>query len=249
LRRRTITIIAAAMGAYLSTIEKQEKILIMKTQLLIAALVTIGLSGAASAQVAGSTTLGISVTEATRLTYGRSVKKSILGKWVYNEAGDKVGKVEDIIIAPDKNVSYLIIGAGGFLGIDRHDVAIPVAALQEKSGKLILPGATKDIIKSMPRFDYASDTTQRDQFVANANEDLAKAKTKVADLKKKASAATTDAKVKLDKQADGLNNDLKVAEDKLAEMNQAAARRWRDFEGDVNAAMARLRKSIETSSS
>jgi sporulation protein YlmC with PRC-barrel domain len=224
----------------------------MKSRLLIATLVTIGVSGAvgtASAQVAGSTTLGVSVVEATRLTLGWSVKKSILGKLVYNEAGDKVGKVEDMIIAPDKNVSYLIIGAGGFIGINRHDVAIPVAALQDKGGKLILPGATKDIVKSMPRFEYASDTTQRDQFVANAEEDMAKAKTKVADLKKKAASATTDAKAKLDKQAEGLNSDLKAAEDKLAEMNRAAARRWRDFEGDVNAAMARLRKSLETSSS
>jgi sporulation protein YlmC with PRC-barrel domain len=224
----------------------------MNSRLLIAALVTIGASGAvgtASAQVAGSTTLGISVVEATRLTLGWSVKKSILGKLVYNEAGDKVGKVEDMIIAPDKNVSYLIIGAGGFIGINRHDVAIPVAALQDKGGKLILPGATKDIVKSMPRFEYASDTTQRDQFVANAEEDMAKAKTKVADLKKRAATATTDAKAKFDKQAEGLNSDLKAAEDKLAEMNRAAARRWRDFEGDVNAAMARLRKSLETSSS
>jgi sporulation protein YlmC with PRC-barrel domain len=223
----------------------------MKGRLLIATLVTIGASGAvgpASAQVAGSTTLGISVVEATRLALGWSVKKSILGKLVYNEAGDKVGKVEDMIIAPDKNVSYLIIGAGGFIGINRHDVAIPVAALQDKGGKLILPGATKDIVKSMPRFEYASDTTQRDQFVANAEEDMAKAKTKVADLKKRAATATTDMKAKFDKQAEGLNSDLKAAEGKLAEMNRAAARRWRDFEGDVNAAMARLRKSLETSS-
>jgi hypothetical protein len=56
-------------------------------------------------------------------------------------------------------------------------------------------------------------------------------------------------KAKFDKQADGINSDLKAAEDKLAEMNRAAARRWRDFEGDVNAAMARLRRSVETSSS
>jgi sporulation protein YlmC with PRC-barrel domain len=224
----------------------------MNSRLLIATLVTIGVSGAvgtASAQVAGSTTLGISVVEATRLTLGWSVKKSILGKLVYNEAGDKVGKVEDMIIAPDKNVSYLIIGAGGFIGINRHDVAIPVAALQDKGGRLILPGATKDIVKSMPRFEYASDTTQRDMFVANAEEDMAKAKTKVADLKRRAASATTEVKAKFDKQAEGLNSDLKAAEEKLAEMNRAAARRWRDFEGDVNAAMARLRKSLETSSS
>ena len=224
----------------------------MNSRLLIVTLVTIGVSGAvgtASAQVAGSTTLGISVVEATRLTLGWSVKKSILGKLVYNEAGDKVGKVEDMIIAPDKNVSYLIIGAGGFIGINRHDVAIPVAALQDKGGRLILPGATKDIVKSMPRFEYASDTTQRDQFVANAEEDMAKAKTKVADLKRRAASATTEVKAKFDKQAEGLNSDLKAAEEKLAEMNRAAARRWRDFEGDVNAAMARLRKSLETSAS
>jgi sporulation protein YlmC with PRC-barrel domain len=224
----------------------------MNSRLLIATLVAIGASGAvatASAQVAGSTTLGVSVVEATRLTLGWSVKKSILGKLVYNEAGDKVGKVEDMIIAPDKNVSYLIIGAGGFIGINRHDVAIPVAALQDKGGKLILPGATKDIVRSMPRFEYASDTTQRDQFVANTEEDMAKAKTKVADLKRRAASATTEVKAKFDKQAEGLNGDLKAAEEKLAEMNRAAARRWRDFEGDVNAAMARLRKSLETSSS
>jgi F0F1-type ATP synthase membrane subunit b/b' len=101
----------------------------------------------------------------------------------------------------------------------------------------------------MPRFDYASDTTQRDQFVANTREDMAKAKATVDDLKKRAATATADAKTKLDKQADGLNSDLKLAEDKLAEMNHAAARRWRDFEGDVNAAMERLRKSLEASSS
>ena len=224
----------------------------MHNRLLFTTLAAIAVScnvGTASAQVAGSTTLGVSVVEATRLALGWSVKKSILGKLVYNEAGDKVGKVEDLIIAPDKNVSYLIIGAGGFIGINRHDVAIPVAALHDKGGKLILPGATKDIVKSMPRFEYASDTTQRDQFVANAEEDLAKAKTKVADLKKRAASATTEVKAKFDKQAEGLNSDLKAAEEKLAEMNRAAARRWRDFEGDVNAAMARLRKSLETSSS
>jgi len=223
----------------------------MNSRLLIATLVTMGVSGAvstASAQVAGSTTVGITLVEATRLTLGWSVKKSILGKWVYNEVGEKVGKVEDMIIAPDKNVSYLIIGAGGFLGIDRHDVAIPVAALRDKGGRLILSGATKDIVKAMPRFEYASDTTQRGQFVANAEEDMAKAKTRVADLKKKAAAANTDVKAKLDKQAEGLDADLKAAQDKLAEMNRAAARRWRDFEGDVNEAMARLRKSLESSS-
>ena len=37
----------------------------------------------------------------------------------------------------------------------RHDVAIPVGQLQEKDGKYILPGATKEAIKALPKFEYA----------------------------------------------------------------------------------------------
>ena len=104
--------------------------------LLIAALGFVSLMGTAQAQVAGSTTtLGVTIAESTQVAMGWSAKKSILGKAVYNEVGVKVGKVDDLIIAPDKGVSYLIIGAGGFIGIGRHDVAIPVTQVQEKAGK------------------------------------------------------------------------------------------------------------------
>jgi hypothetical protein len=34
------------------------------------------------------------------------------------------------IIAPDKAVSYAIINAGGFTGLTKHDVAIPVSQLK-----------------------------------------------------------------------------------------------------------------------
>jgi len=66
----------------------------------------------------------------------------------------KVGKVEDLIVSPEKNVSYVIVGAGGFVGINRHDVAIPVSQIQNKAGKLVLSGATKASIKAMPEFVY-----------------------------------------------------------------------------------------------
>ena len=84
------------------------------------------------------------------------------------DAGVKVGKVEDLIISPDKNVSYVIVGAGGFVGIGRHDVAIPTTQIQDKAGKLVMAGATQDTIKGMPGFTYATDTTKRDAFVAAA---------------------------------------------------------------------------------
>jgi sporulation protein YlmC with PRC-barrel domain len=173
------------------------------------------------------------------------VKKTLLGKTIYNDAGQKVGKVEDLIISPDANVSYVIVGAGGFVGIGRHDVAIPVTQIQDKAGKLVMPGATKDTIKGMPVFTYATDTAKRDAFVAAANEDIAKGKAAVANLEKKAGAAAADAKAKIDADITALQLDVKAAEAKLSEMKKAGAVRWREFEADVSAATARLRKSIE----
>jgi sporulation protein YlmC with PRC-barrel domain len=86
---------------------------------------------------------------------GWSAKKKILGKPVYNDTGQKVGVVDDLIVAPDKAISYGIVGAGGFLGIDKHDVAIPANQFKDVGGKLTLPGATKDALKAMPKFTYA----------------------------------------------------------------------------------------------
>lgn len=217
----------------------------MKANVLIATLLvaaTLGALNTAEAQVAGSTTVGISVTDLTQVALGWSVKKTILGKAVYNEVSEKIGNVEDVIIAPDRNVSYLIIGAGGFVGIGRHDVAIPIGQIQDKGGKLVVPGATKDIVKSMPRFDYADDTTRRAQFIASAEQDIAKAKAKIADLEKKTAGAAADTKGKLDQQLAGLKNDLKAADERLAEVKRAGVIRWKEFEGDASVAMAHLRK-------
>ena len=104
-------------------------------------------------QVVGSTQLG--VVELRDVTTGWSTKRQVLGKKVFNENGETVGKIDDIIVAPDKAVSYAIIGAGGFLGVGRHDVAIPVGQLKENGGKFILPGGSKDAIKALPEFEYA----------------------------------------------------------------------------------------------
>lgn len=219
------------------------------SRLALAAITVVGVLGSAApaaAQVAGgTTTVDTSVTEVTRLALGWSVKKTLLGKSVYNDAGQKIGKVEDLIISPDKSVSYVIVGAGGFVGIGRHDVAVPVSQIQDKAGKLVMSGATKDTIKGMPGFAYATDTTRRDQFVAATDKDIAKGKAALASLEKKAGAAAADAKARIDVDISALQLELKSVETKLAEMKQANAMRWKEFEADVSAATARLRKSVD----
>ena len=130
----------------------------MKRNILIAITsVSLVLSAASTslAQVAGSTQLGVAAAELREITEGWSAKRQILGQPVYNDKNERVGQVEDIIVAPDKAISYAIIGAGGFLGIGKHDVANPVIQFKLSEGKLVLAGATKNTLKAMPEFEYA----------------------------------------------------------------------------------------------
>jgi sporulation protein YlmC with PRC-barrel domain len=131
----------------------------MKRSIAIAATagaVLFGPIGASQGQqVVGSTQLGVAVAELRDVTVGWSAKRQILGQYIYNDKGEAIGKADDIIIAPDKAVSYAIIGAGGFLGVGKHDVAIPVSQLKQSDGKIVLAGATKEVIKAMPPFEYA----------------------------------------------------------------------------------------------
>jgi len=129
----------------------------MKTRIavLVITLAILSTSNSAPAQVAGSTVVGVAITEMRDVAVGWSAKKQIMGRPVYNEKNEKVGAIDDIIITPDKAVSYAIVGAGGFVGVGRHDVAIPVNQLTQQDGKFVLSGATRDVIKALPKFEYA----------------------------------------------------------------------------------------------
>ena len=123
----------------------------------IIAAVLAPMSSAAFSQVAGTVVLGISASETAHVASGWSAENKLLGSAVYNNARskDEIGTVEDIIVTPEDSVSYAIIGVGGFLGIDRRDVAVPMNQLTWEDGKFILPNATKDSLEAMPPFEYA----------------------------------------------------------------------------------------------
>jgi sporulation protein YlmC with PRC-barrel domain len=111
--------------------------------------------GNVSAQIAGSTTPGMSVEELQTIARGWSATKQILGKPVYNAKNEKVGDVDDLIIAPDSASSYAIIGVGGFLGLGERQVAVPANHLKHTEGRIVLPDATKEALQAMPAFQYA----------------------------------------------------------------------------------------------
>jgi sporulation protein YlmC with PRC-barrel domain len=103
---------------------------------------------------AGSVPLGITVVEMEAVFVGWSARKDLLGKPLVNEQNEQIGKIDDLIIRPDKALSYAIIGVGGFLGIGKRDVAIPMQQIKLRNGMLVLPGATRDALKALPPFQY-----------------------------------------------------------------------------------------------
>ena len=123
--------------------------------ILILASIALTAPTISHAQVAGSTLLGVSVAEMRDVSLGWSAKRQILGQPVFNDKDERVGSIDDIVIAPDKAVSYAIINAGGFTGLTKHDVAIPVSQLKLVDNKLVLAGATKEALKASPPFEYA----------------------------------------------------------------------------------------------
>jgi len=108
---------------------------------------------AQDAPIAGKATLGVTVTEAQVVATGWRASKMIHSD-VYNEKNEKIGRVDDLIVAPNGSLSVAIIDVGGFLGVAAHRVAIPVQQFKQIAPKAILVGANKDALKKLPEFEY-----------------------------------------------------------------------------------------------
>lgn len=93
--------------------------------------------------------------DVVKLSTGYRASK-VIGSSVVNEAGDTVGKIDDIIVGPDGKAPFVVLSVGGFLGVGDKLVALPYEQMRTNGKKIVLPGATKDSLKSLPEFKYAS---------------------------------------------------------------------------------------------
>jgi sporulation protein YlmC with PRC-barrel domain len=90
--------------------------------LAIAFLTTALMTGAASAQTAANKM--DSATSAAMHKEGEWRASKLLGVNVYNEANEKIGDINEVILDRSGKVANVILGVGGFLGMGEHYVAI-----------------------------------------------------------------------------------------------------------------------------
>lgn len=109
----------------------------MKNLVTVALLSTAIISGAAYAQTAQPADRAAPA--ATTSTAASSDKMMLKGKWrasklmgldVYNEANEKLGDINELVLDKDGKVNAVVIGVGGFLGMGEHDIAVTMDKLK-----------------------------------------------------------------------------------------------------------------------
>lgn len=101
----------------------------MISKTIAAALLTAALmTGVASAQTATANKADAANTTMHRDGEWRASK--LVGVNVYNQANEKIGDINDVILDKSGKASNVIIGVGGFLGMGEHNVAVPFEKLK-----------------------------------------------------------------------------------------------------------------------
>ena len=68
---------------------------------------------------------------------------------VYDPSNHSIDKIDDVLVSEGGQISALVIGVGGFLGVGEKDVAVPFTAVKRtsKDKKLSYPQRNKGRIK------------------------------------------------------------------------------------------------------
>jgi hypothetical protein len=127
------------------------------TPALLAGAMVLGATlpaGTARAQGTPQTVSLMRVDPASVATGYRTSK--VVGATVKNEANETVGTIDDLIVTPNEKVPFAVLSVGGFLGMGTKLVLVPYSSLQTANKQFVLPGATKESLKALPEFKYAT---------------------------------------------------------------------------------------------
>ena len=128
-----------------------------------------------SAPAAGTTmgsATGMTTAFVTRQGADQHMASNLIGTEVRGPADENLGEINDLLIDRSGNVSAVVIGVGGFLGIGEKDVAVPFQSVEvsraDGKERLVLR-KTKDELKNAPTFTEADKAPSTTGSVNNNN--------------------------------------------------------------------------------
>jgi sporulation protein YlmC with PRC-barrel domain len=78
----------------------------------------------------------------------------MVGANVYNDKNESIGSVDDVLMNEANKATTAILSVGGFLGMGAKLVSVPIDQLKVENDKIVMPGATKASLESMPAYNY-----------------------------------------------------------------------------------------------
>ena len=148
----------------------------------------------AFAQVSKSATVMQYVSEQPQ---GEWLAHVFFGAKVQGASGEVIGDINDLVFTHAGQISTVVIGVGGFLGMGEKDVAVPYSALSFKAGpdgaRVIVVALSKDDLTAAPAFKAIEKTTydtMKDKAIALGQ----KASQKAGEMKDQAMKKVEDMK-------------------------------------------------------
>src|SRR5579859_2939405 len=129
----------------------------MNKALILASAMMIGTvlaPGGASAQGAPQSVELVKLDVQTLAAGYRASK--VIGSSVVNDAQETIGEIQDLLVSSDGKQPFAVLSIGGFLGMGSHLVIVPYESLKFADKKVVLPGGTKEGLKMLPEFKYAT---------------------------------------------------------------------------------------------
>jgi PRC-barrel domain len=94
---------------------------------------------------------------------GEMLGRLFTGALVKNASGETVADINDVVFSHSGQISTVVLGVGGYLGMGEKNVGVPFNALKFETGKdgarVILVTLSKEVLKDAPPFKPSEKTT------------------------------------------------------------------------------------------
>jgi sporulation protein YlmC with PRC-barrel domain len=80
----------------------------------------------------------------------------LIGTEVYNEKGEDIGKLEDILVKDTVSEQQAVLSVGGFVGEGEKLVVVPLSHISLKADKASM-AATKEQMAALPKWQFGNE--------------------------------------------------------------------------------------------